>query len=168
MTVYTCGDHVIYGSHGVCRILSLETRRVDRKQIEYYVLAPADGSEARFYVPIRNEAAVAKLRSVLTEDEVRSLLSSDEIRQHAWIEDEGIRKQRYKELLTGSDRAALVSMVHSLHHHRQQQEAAGRKFHLCDENFLRDAQRLLGSEFALALQIPESEVGDVVKSAIAE
>ena len=166
MTVYQCGDQVLYGAHGVCSIAAIETRRIEKKMVEYYVLEPVDGAGSRFYVPTQNEAAVAKLRSVLSEQQVRQLLASHAVRQDAWIEDEGLRKQRYKELICSDDRAALVSMVRSLYRHREQQTAAGRKFHLCDENFLRDAQKLLGSEFAIALQISESEVGDVVKSAL--
>lgn len=165
MTVYQCGDQVLYGIHGVCSIVAVEMRCMEKKMVEYYVLEPVEGTGSRFYVPTQNEAAVAKLKSVLNEQQVRQLLASDAVRQDAWIEDEGLRKQRYKELIHSGDRAALVSMVHSLHCHRKQQTAAGRKFHLCDENFLRDAQKLLGSEFAIALQISESEVGDVVKSA---
>lgn len=166
MTVFQHGDQVIYGIHGVCNITGIEKRRVDKKTVEYYVLEPVNGPGSCFYVPTQNEAAVAKLRSVLNEQQVRQLLASDAVRQDVWIEDESLRKQRYKELIGSGDRAALVSMVHSLYRHREQQTAAGRKFHLCDENFLRDAQKLLGSEFAIALQISESEVGDVVKSAI--
>lgn len=165
MTVYQCGDQVIYCAHGVCNITAIEKQRVDKKLIEYYVLEPVDGPGSRFYVPTQNQAAVAKLKNVLNEQQVRQLLASDAVRQDAWIEDESQRKQRYKELIGSGDRAALVSMVHSLYRHREQQTAAGRKFHLCDENFLKDAQKLLGSEFAIALQISESEVGDVVKSA---
>lgn len=163
MLVFHCGDQVIYGAHGVCTVVAIEKQKVGKKFVEYYVLEPKEGGTSRYYVPTQNEAAVSKLRNVLTKDEVTELLSSDAVRQSAWIEDENLRKQRYRELITGSDKAALVSMVHCLNQHREQQMAAGRKFHLCDENFLRDAQKLLGSEFSLALQIPENEVGDVVK-----
>lgn len=163
MTVFHSGDQVIYGAHGVCTIVGIDKQKVGKKLVEYYVLQPKEGAGSRFYVPTQNEAAVSKLRNVLTRDEVTELLSSDAVRQSVWIEDENLRKQRYRELITGSDKAALVSMVHCLNQHRDQQVAAGRKFHICDENFLRDTQKLLGSEFSLALDIPEHEVGEVVK-----
>lgn len=163
MTVFQCGDRVIYGAHGVCSIAAIEKKRIDKKFMEYYVLEPVDGSGSRYFVPTQNEAAVSKLRHMLSGDQVRELLASDSVHRDAWIEDEGLRKQHYKELIGGDDRAALVSMIHSLYKHREQQAAAGRKFHLCDENFLRDAEKLLGSEFALALGIPERDVGEVVK-----
>mgnify|MGYP002517196277 CR=1 FL=1 len=39
-------------------------------------------------------------------------------------------------------------------------------FHLCDENFLRDAQRLLSVEFALVLGIAPEQVGEYVVRAM--
>lgn len=165
MLGFRCGDHVVYGSHGVCTVAAIESRRIDRRPVEYYVLEPLDGSGSRYYVPTQNQAAVSKLRAVLTKEEIDQLLQSDEVRKDAWIEDENLRRQRYKELIIIGDRASLLSMVHCLYQHREQQMAAGRKFHLCDENFLRDAQKLLGSELSLVLQIPENEVGEYVKSA---
>jgi RNA polymerase-interacting CarD/CdnL/TRCF family regulator len=55
-------------------------------------------------------------------------------------------------------------MVRSLHHHKEQQREAGKKFHLGDENFLRDAERLLNSEFSMILGIDAKEVGTYIQS----
>lgn len=162
------GDQVLYGIHGVCRVLDLETRRVDRKSIEYYVLEPIDQSGARFYIPTQNQVAVSKLRPMITHNELDALLRSNEAHAGTWIADENQRKQYYRELITAGDRAALIRMVHTLHRHKREQENAGRKFHLCDENFLRDAEKLLNSEFSLVLNIPQDEVAQYVQSAISD
>lgn len=162
--MYACGDRVMYGIHGVCEILALEDRRIDRKTVQYYVLEPVEQPGARFYVPSQNAAAVAKLRPVMTKDQVDALLCSAEVRQNVWIADENLRKQRYRELITGGDRGSLLCMVRTLYRHKQAQQEAGRKFHLCDENFLRDAQRLLDSEFSLILGIEPKEVGAYIQS----
>ena len=166
MRKYQRGAHVVYGAHGACVILDIEKKRVDKKLIEYYVLEPVDGPGIRYYIPTENEVAVAKLKDVLSEQQVHQLLASEQVRQDAWIEDEGQRKQRYKELITSGDRTALVSMIHTLHKHRDQQIKNGKKLHMCDENFLRDAEKLLDSEIALALRISQDEVGEVVKNAM--
>lgn len=92
------------------------------------------------------------------------LLRSEQAQQINWITDEGKRKQHYRELITGSDRAALISMVRALHKHKQEQTASGRKFHFCDENFLRDAEKLLNTEFSLVLDIPQDRVAEYVIS----
>lgn len=162
--MYQIGDQVIYGIHGVCRIVGLEERMIDRKSVEYYVLMPLVQKDARYYIPTKNQAAVAKLRPVLSSAELDDLLASKDVRRNAWIPDENQRKQRYRELISSGDRAALMSMVSTLRRHREEQAAAGRKFHLCDENFLRDAEKLLGSEFSLVLQIDQDRVGDYIQN----
>lgn len=162
--MYACGDRVMYGIHGVCEILALEDRRIDRKTVQYYVLEPVEQAGARFYVPAQNAAAVAKLRPVMTKEQLDALLCSGEVRQDVWIADENMRKQRYRELISSGDRASLLCMVRTLYRHKQAQHELGRKFHLCDENFLRDAQRLLDSEFSLILRISPKEVGEYIQS----
>ena len=164
--VYQVGDQVLYGIPGVCRILELEVRSVDRKKVEYYVLEPLEQPGARFYVPTQNQAAVAKLRKMMDAAQINALLASDAVRADAWIADENQRKLRYRSLINGGDRAALLCMVRTLHRHKQEQTAAGRKFHLCDENFLHDAEKLLSAEFSLALQIQPGEVGTYIKNAM--
>lgn len=156
----------MYGAHGVCDIVDIEVKTVDKKRIEYFVLEPLEQPGARFYVPTQNQAAVAKLRPIITHQELNAILQAEETGRDVWIEDENQRKQYYRELLTGGDRGALVNMVHTLHKRREAQFAAGRKFHLCDENFLRDAQKLLDSEFSLVLNIGQDEVHRYMQEAI--
>lgn len=156
--MFQVGDQVLYGIHGVCSILGTEIRPVDRKKVEYFVLVPVEQPGARFYVPTGNEAALNKMKHILSSQQLEQLLVSDEAKADCWIQDENLRKQRYRELITSGDRAALISMVRTLHSHKQAQIAAGRKFHLSDENFLRDAEKLLNAEFSMVLGIPAGQV----------
>ena len=157
------GSQVVYGIHGVCNIIDVEIRTIDRKKVEYFVLAPNDQPSARFYVPMRNEVALSKLRPLLTKGELEALLCADSSCGNCWVADENQRKQKYRELLGNGDRAALISMMRALNQHREAQLAAGRKFHLCDENFLRDAGKVLCSEISLVLGIPQGEVNAYLK-----
>ena len=156
--MFQIGDQVVYGIHGVCSIIALEERTVDRKKIKYFALEPLEQPGARYYVPAESPAALSKLRHLINREDLETLLSSDEIRQSCWIADENQRKQRYRELINSSDRVALLRMINTLHQHKKEQAALGRKFHLCDENFLRDAEKLLNAEFSLVLDILPSEV----------
>ena len=160
------GNLVVYGMHGVCKILGLEVRRIDRNSVEYYVLEPLKQSEDRYYVPTQNAAAVSKMKPLLNKEQLDVLLSSPDVSQNAWIMDENQRKLKYRELITSGDRAALLSMVKALHIHKDAQLAQGRRLHLCDENFLRDAENLLSGEFSLVLGIEPKEVGAYIQDAI--
>lgn len=162
------GTQVVYGIHGVCSIVGVELRRVDRKKVEYFVLEPRAQPGTRYYVPRHNETALSKLRPLLTKEELEELLVSEDTHQDIWIDDENHRKQKYRELINSADRAALISMIRALHRHKENQLAAGRKFHLSDENFLRDAGKMLSSEFSMVLDIPPAEAKAYIESRIRE
>ena len=161
--VYQQGDQVVYGIHGVCVIHEITKQMVNRKRVEYYVLVPLNQPDARFYVPTQNQAAASKMRPLLKKDEIDALLKLDALENDCWISDENQRKQYYRELIVSGDRARLIGMIRSLYLHKENQLKQGRKFHMCDENFLRDAEKLLSSEFAFVLGIPQSDVGQYIQ-----
>lgn len=160
--MYQRGNLVVYGIHGVCKILDLETKVINRKKTEYYVLSPVLNEEARFYLPTQNEAVTSKLRPILNREGVMELLASLDLEKDIWISDESRRKIYYKELINQGNRSELILMIRTLHLHRAEQFSQGRKFHLSDENFLRDAEKLIKSEFSLVLEIPVDEVGNFI------
>ena len=158
---------VQYGAHGVCRIIDLEVRNVNKKMIEYYILEPIEQSGTRYYVPTQNKAAAEKLHTILTHEEIDKLLSSGRIGEQGWINDENLRKQRYREVISSGNRIELIQMIHVLYQHKSKQQETGKRLHLCDENFLRDAKKILDSEFSLVLGIPQEEIGTYVQKIIA-
>ena len=155
--MYQTGDKVVYGMHGVCLVADLEEREVDHKQVIYLVLEPLGQQGSRYMVPTHNVAAMAKVKPMLNRDALESLLESDTIRKDAWIPEESQRKQCYRELITGGDRQKLVQMVTSLYRHRRTQNAAGKKIHICDDNFLRDAEKQLAGEISVVLDMESTE-----------
>lgn len=161
--MFAQNDRIVYGMHGVCQIVDVETKRIGGKYTEYYVLQPLDQPGSRYYVPTQNENALAKMRPVLTQQELTELLQSSQVRDDAWVGDETQRKHLYSSLITGGDRAALLQMVHAIYKRKEALADSGRRLHLCDENFLRDAKRLLDSEISLVMEIPHEEVGNFVK-----
>ena len=146
--MYEIGQQVLYGSHGVCTVTGVERMRFGKTKANYYILEPVEKTGAKFFVPVENEITVAKLRRLLTREELLELLHSERVRNYPWIADEGQRKLRFRELIGSGDRMELMVMICALHRHRKEQIAAGRKFHQSDENFLNDAQKLLNAEFA--------------------
>lgn len=162
--MFQLGDRVVYGIHGVCDIKDTEKQVVDRKTVTYLVLEPLGQPGARYLVPTHNEVAMGKLKKMLTREEMETLILSDTVRQDCWITDEGRRKQTYRELISSGDREKLMAMVHTLYRHKAQQTAAGRKVHLCDDNFLRDAEKLLMGEVAIVMEMDPEQAKQYVRS----
>jgi len=151
--MYHIGERVIYGIHGVCCVIDWEGRIVDGKKVTYLVLEPLGQSSSRYMIPTHNAAAMGKVRSILSCEELEDLLQSEIIYKDGWIRDESQRKLTYRELINSGDRARQLQMVRTLYIHRAAQAAAGKKCHMCDENFLRDAEKLLASEISIVLNM---------------
>ena len=166
--MYQVGDKVVYGIHGVCMVVDQEERTVDRKRVTYLALEPVGQGGSRYLVPTHNTAAMAKLRHMLSKEELEALLQSEEIRTDGWIKDENQRKQTYRELISSGDRAKLMQMVHTLYRHKASQAAAGRKCHLCDENFLRDAEKLLISEISIVMDVEPDQAKTYIRNKLKE
>ncbi len=161
--MYQVGDRVVYGIHGVCRVVEEESRVVDRKRVTYLALEPEGAKGSRYLVPTHNANAMAKLSPLLTKEELTALLTGEAVRQDAWIVDESRRKQHYRELIGSGQREKIAQMVHTLYRHRDRQTELGKKVHMCDDNFLRDAERLLISEATAVLEATPEEARQFVR-----
>lgn len=166
--MFQVGDKVVYGIHGVCTVVDQEERLIDRKRLTYLALEPVGQGGSRYLVPTHNAAAMAKLRRMLSKEDLEALLQSEEVRADGWIKDENQRKQAYRELISSGDRAKLMQMVRTLYRHKTAQAAAGRKCHLCDENFLRDAEKLLVSEVSIVMNVEPDQAKQYIRSKLKE
>ena len=155
--MYQVGELLVYGSHGVCRFLKEDRQVVDRKKVTYLVLEPLGQENARFMVPAHNPVAMSKLRKLPQREELEALLTSPEIQNEAWVTDENRRKQLYRELIGSGDRERLLSMMRAIVRHKEAQAAAGRKCHICDDNFLRDAEKLMIGQIAVVMEMDQEE-----------
>lgn len=155
--MYEVGDRMVYGVHGVCRVAGCEERKVDRRRQRYLVLEPIGQAGSQYMVPTENQAAMAKLHPLLTRQELEGLLSSPQVHTVSWISDENQRKQRYREIMVSGDRQQMMQMVYTLYRHREAQAAAGKKCHVTDEFFLRDAEKLLIGEMAVVLDLDQEQ-----------
>ena len=162
--MYSSGEFVVYGIHGVCRILGTEKQLVNRKRSEFYVLEPIVQKGSRFYLPVDNPTALAKLKSLLSVEELKELLNAEQIRIDCWIPEDSRRKNAYRELLNNADRLGLLQMLASLYRFKDEQEIAGRKFHQCDDNFQRDAERVLLSEISLLMELSMDQAREFLRT----
>ena len=162
--MYQLGDKVVYGSHGVCCVAGQEERLVDKRTVTFLALEPVGQGGSRFLVPTHNAVAMSKLRHMLKPEELDALLQSEGIRADVWIRDENQRKQSYREMISGGDRQKLLAMIHTLYRHKAAQQAVGKRVHLCDENFLRDAEKLLISEIAIVLDMEPDQAKQYLRA----
>ena len=151
--MFKINDVVVYGSQGVCEIVGINEERVDGAIRNYFVLKPKNDKGSTFYVPTWNEKALGKMRKVMTKEDVDALIDSMPRRNPTWIENENERKDAYRKILASGDQAAIISMVQALFLHKKQREAEGKRLHMSDEYFMKDAEQILYNEWQYVLNV---------------
>lgn len=151
-------DVVVYGTQGVCQIVGIDEQKIDREVKKYFVLKPKADQAATFYVPTWNEKALSKMRKVLTPEEVNVLIDSMPGMDSSWIANEAVRKETYKKVLASGDHAAIISMIQTLYLHKKEREAEGKRLHMSDERFMKDAEQLLFNEWQYVLNMEKTEL----------
>ena len=164
--MFSNGDAVLYGAEGVCRLEGSTQREIGGKKLEYYVLKPVYRAGSTVFVPKGNETLTAKMRRVLSPEEIHKLIQEIPEEKELWIENEGERRAEYGRIVSGGDRRELIRVIKALYQRRQKQQELGKKFHLSDERFLKEAEEKLHGEFALVLNIQPDQVTAFIRREI--
>ena len=150
-------DVIIYGAHGVCKIVDIEEKSISGPIKKYYVLQPIKDQSSTIYAPTENANVLKKMRKLLTVAEIDRLIDSIPKGEVNWIENERERRELYKSILAGGDHWKLIGMLRAIYQHKQEREAYGKRLHMTDENFFRDAEQLLYNEFQYVLKLNSKE-----------
>ena len=160
--MFQINDVVVYGAQGVCEIIGIDEKRVNGEVKQYLVLKPKDDKGVTCFVPTWNEKAMGKMRKVMTREEVNAIIDSIPSQEPSWIANENERKDTYKKILTSGDQAAIISMIQALYLHRKEREADGRRLHMTDERFMKDAEQLLYNEWQYVLNVDKAGLMDYI------
>lgn len=157
--MHSINETILYGAQGVCRVTAITEKNYDGKNSKYYALKPIyDESSTTIFVPLENKTLTAKMRRVLSTDEIYELIRSIPDETTIWIENENERRDRYKEILRSGNRENLIRLIKTLYLHEQSQKENGKKLHATDEYFFKEAEKMLYDEFAHVLCIKRDQV----------
>lgn len=151
--MFKINDVVVYGSQGVCEIVDIVEKKIDGASKSYFVLKPKTDRGATFYVPTWNEKVWGKMRKVMSKNDIDTLIDSMPTKTPTWIANENERKETYKKILASGNQAAIISMVQALFIHKKEREAEGKRLHMSDEHFMKDAEQLLYNEWQYVLNV---------------
>lgn len=162
--MYQVGETVLYGTEGVCKIEQLSEMKVGKEKAVYYVMRPIYREGSTVFVPTDNAMLLAKIRPLLTEDEVDDMLRRVVRDETLWVDDAAERKTQFQHILVSGDRYAMLRMLRALYLRRKKLQSSGKRMRMSDEQLMRDAEKLLNDEFAVVLGIRRREVPEYVRS----
>ncbi len=156
--MFHVGEVVLFGAEGVFRVEEISPKKIGKTVTEYYVLRSLYRSSNVMYIPVGQGGLEEKIYPVMSRKEIDDLIERMPTAGICWVDNENERKLRFKEILSCGDRFAVAGLIKTLYEHRLNQEKTGKKMHLSDERFLKDAERLLYDEIAHVMEIEPNQV----------
>lgn len=156
--MFQINDTVLYGAEGVFKITDITQMDFLGEKKDYFVLNSLSKNKSAIYVPMWNENMLAKMRRVLSREEIYDIIRSMPDEELIWIEDESERITEYKDIVLKGNHREIVKLIKTLYLHREKQREEGKNLHKVDEKFLKDAEKILYDEFAYVLDIKPEQV----------
>lgn len=166
--VYEIGDYVIKANSGICRVedtLHLDMPNADKNKL-YYLLIPIDSKNSKLYVP--TDTAEQSLRKVLSAEEAKEVIRKIPEVEAAWITNDKLREQAYKEAIHSCDPTALVSIIKNLYLRKKQRFEQGKKSTATDERYFKLAEDNLYAELAFALGKEKNEMRQIIADTLSD
>lgn len=155
--MYAKNDTVIYQGSGICKIEDIRKERFGKTSGEYYVLIPLfEKISSRYFVPVGSENG--KFRKVLGADEINDLFENSCSLGTLWVDDEKERRQSFSDIIKSGDRAKIIKMIGEICDKQREKKQSGAKLRVFDEQILKEAEKLIESEFAFVLGLDIKEV----------
>jgi CarD family transcriptional regulator len=163
VNMFKIGECILYKGTGVCRIEGITEREFGENIREYYVLKPLEKKGATIYVPADSEKSLAKMREVLSADEIKELIDDMRVDEDiSWIDDANLRKNLFRDAINSGEPRRLIRTVKTLRSRKRSLLQRGKKLNMTDTQFMKDAERLLYDEFAMGLNIKPDEVNSFI------
>ena len=151
--MFQVNDVIIYDAQGVCKITNIEEKSIGGAKKTYFVLKPVGDKGSTIFAPTDNAVVLKKMRRLLTKDEIHKLIDSMPAENAVWVANENDRKELYKNILAKGNRLELIKMIKAIYAHKKEREAEGKRLHMSDERFFKDAEQILYNEFQYVLEL---------------
>ncbi|MCC8136779.1 MAG: CarD family transcriptional regulator [Clostridiales bacterium] len=164
--MYSVGDYVVKANNGVCRVEDIVHLDVSgaSKDKQYYLLIPQADKSAKLYVPV--DTTSTSIRSVMSEEGAWEIIEKIPDIDEAWIANDKIREQEYREALKSCDPELLVGIIKNIYLRKKKRLSEGKKSTSVDERYFRLAEQALYSELAFAIGREPEEIDQIIQDKI--
>lgn len=159
-TIYQEGDKVAHPIHGGCVVQGICDRQFKGETKQYYILIPQSEPNTTILDPVENVQRIG-LHSIMSPDQADQLFTFAVQAETQWINENAHRREYYAETIKHGQPMDLVRLIKTLQLHAVQ---TGLNLH--DKTALRNAQKKLLSEIALAKGIPFDLAVEMMDEAI--
>lgn len=164
--MYSKGDLLQYGNNGVCKIEDIVWGMAGGydKGTQYYLMVPISNTHNTIYLPVNNDKA--KVRPVLSKDEVTDILAKiDELKEYIIVNEKQCETV-YKEAIFSLDCCHWFELLKTLCMRKTSRALQGKKVTSTDERYFKSVSQRLQEELTVALgaQEAESEINSAIEA----
>ncbi len=153
---------IMHESAGVCRLRGRE--KLDRHHGYYYVLCPLYDSSSTLYVPVDSDRI--HLRPIMSREDAMALIEKLPEVEVLHFESLNDQKQRSSEILKSGDPLRLAQLAKTIYQSKSRRSRSSKITYTSDHNILRQVEKLLFGELAVALDIQRADVLDFIAAHI--
>ncbi len=159
-TQYEEGQYVVYGNNGICIVDRIEQMSFTSGEPKewYYVLSQNKHRATQFFVPLKNETLLSKMREPMQKADIEDILMGLSDEDVKWTNDRRARGEFFKSILQDGVSGKLLSMIICIYEKKRELARRGKKLSVTDTTTLRAAEKLVEEEFAWALGMDPQEV----------
>ena len=158
-------EAVMHIPEGVCKVTGIIERDLSSLGVrQYYILVPVYNNGSKIYIPTDN--GPAKMRELLTREEVLELIDSIPECESVWVENDKERMAAFSSIVSRCDHHEMLCLIRTLRNKHAEKLRTGKKFHSADERIYKEAERILFGEFGYVLNLKPSEVGPFIAERI--
>lgn len=152
--MYNIGDYLVY-KRDVCKVVSIKENYY--KGNTYYELVPILDNTLKNLIPINNKF----IRNVITKDEALKIIEQIKDIKPLDISDKQIENE-YKKLLDSSNHIDLIKIIKTTYLRNKKRLDEKRKISEKDKNYFDKAEKILYSEFSIALNLSMEDTKDYI------
>ncbi|MBR0085354.1 MAG: CarD family transcriptional regulator [Lachnospiraceae bacterium] len=161
--MFSVGDHIIYGSSGVCRVEAIGPVNISGVSGNrlYYTLKPVFSKSSTVFTPVDNDKVV--MRPLISKKQAKELVKRLRDVDVLWISNDKKREEIYKESMRKCDIEEWARMIKTLYLRQQQRLAEGKQATASDERYYKMAQDNLYGELSVVLGIEKAKMDDYIR-----
>lgn len=161
--MFNVGDKVVY-KRNVCVVKDIKLNKFTNK--ECYILIPIDDDSLKITVPV--ELGDTEIKNIISKEEVESIISNiSSIDIIKVINDKNIENE-YKKCLDEFSHKNLIKIIKTTYLRNKSRIDSKKKISDKDDMYFKMAEKLLYTEFSLALNLSYDDTKDYVVSKVKE
>jgi CarD family transcriptional regulator len=166
--MFEIGEHIVYGTNGICRVADVCASPYDRTDTRtYYLLVPTHNPMgSTIYTPVDNDRV--PMRRLMTAEQVEALICAIPDIGELVVPMEKQRREIYRTTIGELDPKGYVKVIKTVNRRRAELSAARKHFPMTDLEYGRLAKHLLCSECAHVMGVSEEDADAYILSSLGE